>query len=416
MTRSMTQPRPAAFTATPTDDEKEEELLREAVLRGGRMAGLPAHIERAFRHHYKTRVSGLLRQYILGIVALHLSAILPIALFWKDPSFRPWVLATGLPIALGIAGMWAGSRLRELERHVDLVIGACLFVSLSSALFSSMYLEGQYFGELSKYEVIYTFIVIFAILQVPVRTVTPVALGSLLVALAAAVIAEVFPFWLEVLLYFGVPLLLCTVTGYILETSEKRNFVQHLLIQRESQRLAQLNAIAQDNIRQQRDSAEFLELISGNLSLKELFTRTLRFLVEHTGAQVAAGYHLSSRGKLRRIAAWAVDKDRLEERKELEPGSTLMGPALESGEILHLPRIRADYMPIELGMGQVACATLLVIPIVQAGKPLAVIELGRIAPYSERDIACAESIRLHLAYAVAAANAREIAVRSTSAA
>jgi hypothetical protein len=410
----MTSLRPAGLAPLPTDAEKEEALLRAAVEKGGLMTGLPAPIEQAFRQHYQARVIGLLRKYIHGLILLHCTALLPIALFWKDPSFKPWALFTGLPIALAITGLWIASRLRNLERHADVIIGGCLFMALASALFSTMYLDGQYFGALSKYEVVYTFIVAFTILQVPVRIVTPVALGALLVALAAAVPLQAVPFWLEVCMYFALPLTLCTVTGYILETSEKRNFLQYELIQRESRRLAELNAIAEENIRQQRRSAEYLAMISGNLALKELLTRTLRFLVDHTGAQVAAAYHLSARGKLRRVATWAVDAERLAERREIEPGATLMGPALETGELLHLPHIRADYLPIQLGMGTLPCAALLVIPVVQAGRPLAVIELGRLEPFSAQHMAIADSIRLHLAYAVAAANARELAVRSSA--
>jgi hypothetical protein len=61
-------------------------------------------------------------------------------------------------------------------------------------------------------------------------------------------------------------------------------------------------------------------------------------------------------------------------------------------------------------MGSLPCAALLVIPVVQAGRPLAVIELGRITPFGPAERARAEAVRTHLAYAVLAANARGIAV------
>lgn len=396
---------------------KEEEAELRAILDGGfrTLRALPPPIETDFRRHQQARLTRLLRNAMPWLFALHSLVLIPALLFRNDPSLLPWLQLGVAPLACGVALLWASSRLRNIADYHGFVTGVGLFVCLAGPLYCAMRLDGQYFGQFSKYECIYVLIAAFTILQLPVRLAMPVALATLLFALTAAVLGEIYPFWLEVFMYFGGPLLICAVTAYTLEFAERRNFVQTRLLHQESQRLARLHAEAEEHIRQQRFTAEYLELISGNLSLKELFTRTLRYLADHCGAEVGVAYHLNSRGRLRRVATWAVEAGLLDEKKELEISATLIGPALESGENQHLTRVRADYLQLRLGMGTLPCADLLVLPITQAGKPLAALELGRLSPFTPAQLARADAIRTHLAYAVLAANAREIALRAANA-
>ncbi|MCD6060431.1 MAG: hypothetical protein K0S16_742 [Moraxellaceae bacterium] len=400
---------------TPAQDGRsahsEEDALKAALAGGFRgLWQLPADHEAAFQRHRRQSASLLLRKAIYGLIALYLLVVVPIFLFSNDPAMPLWEMYAMAPIGVVLAGLWIATRLPALEEHIETVIALALFTCLLGTISCSMRLDGQYFGQMAAYETIYILVVAFTILQLAPRVAVPSALAAFTLALLSSWGSALSPSWLEMLLYFVVPLLICTVTGLILDTSERRNFLQQRLLNHESQRMAEMHAEAERNMRAQQLTADYLTLISGNLTLKELFARTLRFLVEHTGAQVAVAYHLSARGKLRRVATWAVDASRLGEGRELEPEATLMGPALASGETLHLQNLRADYLPVDLGMGSLPCAALLVIPVVQAGRPLAVIELGRITPFGPAERARAEAVRTHLAYAVLAANARGIAV------
>ncbi|MCC2636356.1 MAG: hypothetical protein K0Q68_75 [Moraxellaceae bacterium] len=406
----------SSFAPSASLSADEEAALKAALQTPGLLRKLPAPVERDFRRHYQSRSNDLLRRYALPLLILNSLALLPVYLFRQDSSLIPWLLFGGAPMATALLLLAISAHLPDLDDFLDVLMSVALFACLLAALFCSMYLDGQYFGNFSKFLTIYVLVASFAILQEPVRMATPVSLGALLAAILLAWAAGTPPFWLEVVYYAIVPLLMCTVTGYSMESSERRSFVQRRLIEREAAQLAQMHAEAEASMRQQRYQAEFLALIGGNHSLKELFTRTLRFLVEHTGAQVAAGYHLGSRGQLRRVAGWALDGASQQlEKKELEPGATLMGPALDSGEMLQLRQIRADYLNVDLAMGNLPCASLLILPIVLAGRPLAVIELGKVTDFSPEEAANANAIRTHLAYAVSTANAREIALRATTA-
>lgn len=397
----------------------EDTLLQTALTRDGDLRRLPAPIERKFRHHYQARANQLLQRYSLPLLALKALALLPAWLFRDDPSLLPWALMGAVPIALSLILLAAAARQPGLQRHMAAIMGAGLFTCLSAALFCAGYLDGQYFGHFSKFLVIYVLVATYTVLQLPLRVATPAALGALLTVSVSLLLLRgtgSLAFWLEITYYAVVPLMLCSVTAYSLESAERRNFVQRRLLEREAVQLAQLHAEAERRMQAQARQAEYLALIGGNHTLKELFTRTLRFLVEHTGAQVGAAYHLGSRGQLRRVAGWALDASAREtDGRDLEPGNTLMGPALRSGEPLLLRQLRADYLRVDLGMGSLPCAALLVLPIVQGGQPLAVIELGKLSDFTPEQVERADAIRAHLAYAVAAANARATNLRAVSA-
>lgn len=396
---------------------ENEQALRDALAGGSRrLRRLPATIEDAFSRHRSARATVLLRKSIYGLIALYVVVVVPILLFSHDALMRVWEQFGMAPIGIVLALLWGSTRVTALDRHVESLIALSLYLCLTGTLYCSMRLDGQYFGKMAAFETIYILIVVLTILQLAPRLALTAALLAFATSLVSALINGLRPSLLEIQLYFIVPLMICLVTSYILDHSERRNFLQNLLLNAESRRLAQLHAAAEVTLRKQRDTTDYLTLISGNHSLKELFVRTQRFLVEQTDAQVAASYHLSHRGLLRRVAGWALDDAALQlDKKELDPATTLMGPTLESGETLHLRNVPAGYLKVDIAMGSLPSASVLVVPIVLAGKPLAVIELGKIVPFSEEEIERAEAIRMHLAYAVSAANAREIALRAAMA-
>lgn len=386
--------------------QQEEQQLRDALQQGFfALLRLPAHVEQDFRQHSRRRAAELLHQSIYGLVVLYLLVVVPIFLFNDDATTPLWIGFGMLPIGAVLTGMWITTRLPQLDAVVEATLSISLFFCLLGTLYCSMLLEGKYFGQMAAYETIYILIVAFSILQLPAH----LALGSSLAAFALALLLALGwglrPYWLDLMLYFGIPLLICTVNGYALEFSERRNFVQNLILERESRHLATLREQAEREARRQQRHTDYLALISGNLSREELFTRTLRFLVEHTGAQVAVAYHLNGQ-RLQRISSWAGEADALGGRQEVALQDTLMGPALQSRRIMRLENLRQDYLPVQLGMGLLPSTSLLIVPVFQADNALAVLELGKINTFSDDDCAEAEAIITHLAYAVLAANAR----------
>lgn len=396
-------------TPSPAPDSTNA-ALRTALTPGGDLRHLPAAVETAFRHHQQARATDLLRRRIAPLLGLLALALLPAWLFRHDPSLLPWALGGALPITLTLVLLAVATRRAALAPYMGMVMGLGLFICLGAALGCALFLDGQYFGHFSKFLVIYVLVATYTILQLPLRVATPATATALAMVVLAALAwrgTGTLAGWLELAYYAVVPTVMCTLTGWTLETVERRNFAQRWLLERESAELAALHAAAERNLQAQARQAEYLALIGGNHSPEELFTRTLRFLVAHTGAQVGAAWQAGPRGRLRQVAGWALDAQaRARATSEVAPGDTLMGPALRQGETLVLRRVRADYLRVDLGMGSLPCAALMLLPIVQAGRPLAVIELGTIGDFDAEAVARADAIRTHLAYAVAAANAR----------
>lgn len=392
----------------------DEQALHAALTDGPlRLLNLPEGPERAYRAHARQRAAALVRQSIYGLIALYLLVVVPIYLLGTDDSIGIWITYSMLPVGAVLAGMWLSSRLPRFEEHVETVLGLSLFGSLCGTVYCAMLLGTAFFGQMASYICIYILIIAFSILQLPPRFAVFVAAAACITALGIAVAAGHAPYWLQVMLYFGVPLMITAVNGFMLELSERRNFVQALLMSAESGRLAALRKTTEHEMQRQQRNAEFLSLVAGNPSLEEVFARALRFLVTHTGASVAAGYLLDDSDYLHRIATWAGAADDLPGRTALAAADTLMGPALKRREILRLEEIPAHYLPVQLGLATVRPVSVVIVPVFQGDQTVGVIELGKLAPFSDDDCAVAEAIITHFAYAIIAASARDAAAATS---
>jgi putative methionine-R-sulfoxide reductase with GAF domain len=393
-----------------------EQALRTALADGfRRLLTLPRPHEEAYRAHARQRAATLVRQSIYGLIALYLLVVVPIYLLGTDDSIGIWITWSMLPVGLVLGGMWLCSRLRNFTEHVETVLGISLFVSLGGTVYCAMLLGTAFFGQMASYICIYILIIAFSILQLPPRFAVFVAAAACLAALVASAAGGRAPYWLQVMLYFGVPLMITAVNGFMLELSERRNFVQNLLLNAESGRLAQLRQASEQEMQRQQRTAEFLSLIAGNPSLDEVFARTLRFLVTHTEASVAAGYLLDDSGYLHRIGTWAGDAGDLPGRTALSAGDTLMGPALQRREILCLDDVPPHYLPIRLGMATLRPAALMIVPVFQGEQTVGVVELGKLAAFGDRDHEIARAIVTPFAFAIIAAGAREAGVHTAAA-
>lgn len=392
------------FQATNGDTEQALKAARDDGLLA--LLRLPEQAENGFRQHARERAAGLLHQSIYGLVALYLLVVVPIYLLGNEENIGTWIAYSMLPIGMVLGGMWVTTRLPTLDAHVETTLCISLFLTLLGTVYCAMLLGNAFFGRMSSYMTIYILIIAFSILQLPAHLALTSALLAGVSALGIALLQGLTPYWLDVMLFFGVPLIICTVNGYILELAERRNYVQTLLLGFESQRLQGLREQAERDAARQHRHTEFLELISGNPGIDDLFSRTLAFLISHTGAQVAAAYLLQGK-RLLRVATWAGTA--LEKRQQLGVEETVMGPALRSGDILRLENLHRNYLPVQAGSATLASSSIMVVPLLHNGEPLAVIELGKLSAFTDEEQGIANSIRTHLSYAVLAARAQAAA-------
>ncbi|MGH8491993.1 MAG: GAF domain-containing protein [Moraxellaceae bacterium] len=398
-------------TAPLQEQQKQQEQLADTLrltLDKGVLAllRLPGRSENQFRQHARERAASLLQRSVYGLLGIYLLVVLPISIFSKDAGMLTWQLLGMLPIALVLTGLWISTRLSALENHVEATLSLSLFVCLCGTLFCSLRLGHSHFGQMAAYETIYILIIAFSILRLPTHFALLSASAAFGLSLAVAFAMGLPLYGLDMLLYFGVPLLICAINGYLLEYSERRAFVQNLLLNLESQGLVALRADAEAESARQQRQAEFLALLNGNPGMEEVCKRTLRFLVSYTGADVAAAYEVDGK-LLRRVASWAGSGDDTEVgRNELPINGSLLGPALQSRRVICQQNMRADYLPLRTGMGQIPAAELMMLPIYLGEEALAIIELGRLSAFSAEEKRSAEAVLQPLALALMGARAR----------
>ena len=223
-----------------------EHELRQRLERGFLgLYRLPPAVEVAYREHVRLRAARLLRMSVYGLAALYLLVVIPISVFSNDASLRTWQLYAMLPIGLVLAALWISTRLAFMDRHVETTLSLALFICLVGTLYCAMLLGNQYYGQIASYESIYILIVVFSVLRLPVQLPLRWSLAAFAQALLIASVQGLPPLWLNMLLYFAVPLLICTVIGYMLEHSDRRDFVQTLCLQMKQRELSLLQEVAE---------------------------------------------------------------------------------------------------------------------------------------------------------------------------
>ncbi|HBU04032.1 MAG TPA: hypothetical protein DEA70_06050, partial [Acidimicrobiaceae bacterium] len=130
-------------------------------------------------------------------------------------------------------------KVQALERWVTTLIGLALMTSLAGTLLGALHLADTFLGQVAAFETIYVLIIGFSILRLPPTRTLFWCLGSLVVALAAALLQrwDVDP--VSLMLFYGFPLVVCALNGYMLDASARGSYANNLLLGRESARLRQ---------------------------------------------------------------------------------------------------------------------------------------------------------------------------------
>lgn len=366
---------------------------------------LPPVIESAFRRHFRSHAAGILRQSVYGLIGIYLLVVVPIALVSTDAAFPQWLAFAVLPIGLVLTAVWVTTRLPIFDPHVETTLGVSLFICLGGTLYCAILLGDTYFGRIAAYESIYILVIAFTILRLAAHLALTAAITAFAVALITALAHGLTPDWLEMLLYYAVPLILCTVTGLMLEHSERRNFLQQRLLQAESERLEALRGQAEAEVARQQRHTAFLQRLAGNPDTTELAERVLAHLVAISGASIGVVFQVIAPGRLRPICQWGGEP--VPAGRILNADDSLLGPALRQREQLRVKPVPAGYLNVRSGSLDCSPCELLLVPVWQGDEVVALIELGKVAAFSTRDSERIIEALPPFAYALVAADARE---------
>lgn len=202
-----------------------------------RLLRMPSKLEKAFRDDYRSKATSIVRYSVYGLIALYLLVVLPVALLINDPEQDVWRGYAVYPIGFTLFIIWISAQLSRLNNYVEFTLRLGVFISLSGTIYGAILLDNTLLGQVASCETIYVLIVAFSLLMLRSLSALSSAIGAFLFAVAAARLNGIPIPWVGVFLYFWVPLLICMVTGYLMEYAARRDFIQSLMHKRSKQQM-----------------------------------------------------------------------------------------------------------------------------------------------------------------------------------
>lgn len=200
---------------------------------------LPVELEVAFRSYFRASSAHLLRKSVYGLIALYLLVVVPVAWLAVGDYKLTWLSTSVAPIGIVLMGVWLVSQMSHAERYVEAALAGGVFVCLVGTVYCALALDGYYFGLVAAFEAIYVIIVAFSVLKLRTRLALSGCLAAALLASTMATLQGIDVNGLNLLLFFLVPVLICSLNGCMLEHAARRDFVQMLCHQKEKASLMQ---------------------------------------------------------------------------------------------------------------------------------------------------------------------------------
>jgi signal transduction histidine kinase len=169
-----------------------------------------------------------------------------------------------------------------------------------------------------------------------------------------------------------------------------------------------------DRIRRERDRIDWLrnghaalsKEVRGELDPAEVARRAIACLARYLDAPAAALYQSDDRRTLRLVAEYAGAAAAGAESPSFRFGEGLVGQAALSEELMVVDEPPPDYFRVRSAFGEASPTTIVLLPLVHAGRVTGVIEFAVFGPWSELSSELLLSVRESLAIALEVARAR----------
>ena len=384
-------------------DQQQEGILRNAL--NTFLVQFDRALERRYGEHAHQRARDLINRSVYLLMGLYVLVVLPVIMLVKTPEMAAWRSYGVYPIAVALIGLWCCTRLSWLRPHAIGVMYLALGLSLSGTVLGAIRFDGSFPGQISSFETIYLLIIGFSILRLPPRQTLIACTLAAVVAFAISLLMRLELPLLLVSLSFGIPLIICTLNGYILDISARRNFANNLLLAHESEQLKHWREQAEKDTRRQQQLNTFMEQIAGNLTPTQLLERVLGYLVQQVNAQVGAAYTLEE-DTLVRQAGWALN-DSAQRRDTLPADEGLLGAALNQRLLMQQHHVPQDYLDLETGQGKRPPGAVLLWPLIQGDHPLGIIEIANTQAFDQEQQTLINELHRPLAFALQSAQRRQ---------
>ncbi|MCC4310596.1 GAF domain-containing protein [Alcanivorax marinus] len=395
---------PAARTVV---DARQERDLKRAL--GTLWVRFPGSLEDDYIHHALRRARKLIGRSLYVLIGLFLVVTLPVLVLVDEPGMAAWRLFGFWPIAGALVLLFLAVKVNALNRFMSTLIGLALMISLAGTLLGAIRLADTFLGQVAAFETVYVLIIGFSILRLPPTRTLFWCLGSLVLALTLALILSWDLNPASLLLFYGFPLVVCALNGYMLDASARHSYANNLLLARESERLRQWRDNADREARRQRLLNDFMAHIAGNPRVAVLLDQALGFMIEHTPAVAGAAWRVADDGLHREAARGLSGRDDAERHRERD--GLLAGALDAEGDVTLCHDVPAGYLDLETGHSRLRPGQILFLVVRQGDEALGVLELAALSPFDKDARALLESLAPSLAYALVAAMGREDYIR-----
>ncbi|WPH11543.1 response regulator [Variovorax paradoxus] len=121
---------------------------------------------------------------------------------------------------------------------------------------------------------------------------------------------------------------------------------------------------------------ELVGELVGELNANDLGRKVLAFFSRHLGSAVGALYVRERQGTLRRAASYGFSMEAEASPQVFSPTQSLVGQAAAERRRMLVEPIQADYLKVNSGLGEMAPAAVLLVPVSSDGVVNGVVELG----------------------------------------
>jgi CheY-like chemotaxis protein len=171
-------------------------------------------------------------------------------------------------------------------------------------------------------------------------------------------------------------------------------------------------------LHQERDRSDWIKTgqtrlayaLQGDLEPAELARRALEVLAEYLDLPAAAFYRSQNDGSLRALVHYArfADASDPSSLPAFQPGEGLVGRAAQQTELLVIHDLPEHYMRIRSGLGEACARSLVLMPLLHAGKLTGLVELAVWKTWTADHEELLRSVRETLAIAVEVASSRAV--------
>ncbi len=155
----------------------------------------------------------------------------------------------------------------------------------------------------------------------------------------------------------------------------------------------------------QKGQAELNEYIQGDLGTEVVAEKAILFICNYLNAQIGAIYITDKNNNLYLSGSYAFDSQMIT-KKTFKLGEGIIGQAALEKKIIRFSHMPKDYIQITSGLGKHSPQSLIVIPLINVHKVIAVIELGSVTDFSDIQVQYLQTIASSVAISLLSAENR----------